>query len=156
MDLNHLSDEQIQDYLDNPETGNRSGIEIHLHGCSLCRQNLELYRQMYGRLQQDTVPQLSINFSRQVMTRIKRQNISENHLVENILILLLLTGGAVGCAYLISPLLLFQSIVKPIVDVFSGIDFRVPLQMNGVLMLAAGILIFLLVEYLNTLLHPKS
>jgi len=68
--IEHLTESILQDYLDG-NLGNRE-IEIknHLDNCTLCSARLEQYQQLYTELEVDTVPALSTDFSKAVMSQI--------------------------------------------------------------------------------------
>jgi len=72
--LKHLDDEQIQAYMDghlSPEETDY--FEAHLRECSSCRKGVQVYAQLFKFLQQDASLQLSANFSRRIVSRIKKK-----------------------------------------------------------------------------------
>ena len=150
MDLSHLSDEQIQNYLDQADPLNRAEIEKHLHNCSYCTRNLQIYRGIYHQLSQDPLPDLSDNFSGLLLTRIKSNPDEKTNFWENIFFIALLVIGAVVGSYLINPLPLLKFIAEPLYDAFTNALSIVPGQLNSTLILiAGGIAILIFYEFLN-------
>ena len=150
MDLSHLSDEQIQNYLDQADPLNRAEIEKHLHICPYCTRNLRIYRGIYHQLSQDPLPDLSKNFSGLVLTRIKSNQDEKTNFWENIFFIVLLVIGAVISSYLINPLPLLKLMAEPLYDVFTKALSAVPGQLNSTLILiAGGIAILIFYEFLN-------
>jgi len=69
--VKHLTDIEIQDYLDDSISAQIKKNNDHLENCEICRNRLEQYRILYGELKADSVPELSPNFVSAVMTEIK-------------------------------------------------------------------------------------
>jgi anti-sigma factor RsiW len=71
MQLKHLTDDEIQDYLDGnlPEEKTLS-IKRHLDSCPACRQALRQYQTLYEDLQEDKGFELSKGFARAVLQQI--------------------------------------------------------------------------------------
>lgn len=69
MAVRHLTDEQIQRYLDG-DLSHDSDVAHHLHQCAVCRRKLQLYRQVYAGLEQDVGFQLTPGFAESVMARL--------------------------------------------------------------------------------------
>jgi len=59
----HLTEDQIQTYLDNKDRSDRSSIEEHLAICPSCMGVLNEYKQLYGLLETDPFPELSKDFN---------------------------------------------------------------------------------------------
>jgi hypothetical protein len=158
MDLSHLSDEQIQNYLDKSDSINQAEIERHLHQCLYCTRNLHIYQGIYRQLSQDAVPDLSKKFSGLVLSRIKRSQDEKTNFWENILFIVLVVLGAVGSSYLINPLPVLKSMIEPLYDILARTIHIVPVQLNSTLILiAGGIVILIFYEFLNKrLLKSKS
>jgi len=158
MDLNHLSDEQIQKYLDHAESENRSEIENHLRKCSFCTHTLQIYKEIYHQLDNDSIPDLSKNFSRTLVAKITAQQDKKTFFWENIIFFFLLLVSAVGTSYLINPMPLLRTIIKPLLDFYNSTMGQVQVQLNGGLMIiAGGIIILILYELLyNKLLKYRS
>jgi len=67
--MKHLSDEQIQRYLDG-DMSLDSEAAYHLQECPICQRQLQLYRKVYEGLQQDTGFELAPSFAETVITRL--------------------------------------------------------------------------------------
>ena len=74
MAVNHLDDQQVQMYLDHNLQTDKSDIESHVSICEDCRQKLKEYKEVYQVLQEDPYPQLSSNFSRNIMEKLHIKN----------------------------------------------------------------------------------
>ena len=70
MESKHLTDTEIQDYLDGNADREESTIAAHLDSCSLCRKNLELYRRLYSGLSDDAGYELSVDFADKVVSSV--------------------------------------------------------------------------------------
>jgi hypothetical protein len=68
MQLEHLTDEEIQDYLDgnlSPEMA--TSIQKHLESCGLCREAVKQYQSVYAGLDREEGFELSKGFSKSVV-----------------------------------------------------------------------------------------
>lgn len=71
MSINHLTDEQIQQYLDNGPDAIEHSAEKHLEACDRCQMTLKEYQLLYNRLGRETETLLSPNFTSATMARIE-------------------------------------------------------------------------------------
>ncbi len=80
MELRHLTDEEIQNYLDNiPRSGNRF-VEEHLRSCQLCRKALEGYKRLYVGLKTDKGFELPPDFTEKVFSKLSPVPASKSRL----------------------------------------------------------------------------
>jgi len=80
MSSKHLTDEEIQDYLDrNPPSYNRL-LEEHLQTCQLCQNTLEEYKRLYEELKVEEGFELSPNFSEAVLSKLQKGTVSTSGL----------------------------------------------------------------------------
>lgn len=71
MQLQHLTDEEIQDYLDgNLSEDNALLARQHLETCPLCRKAVKQYQSIYVRLEDDQGFELSKGFARSVVNKL--------------------------------------------------------------------------------------
>jgi hypothetical protein len=70
MELKHLSDEEIQDYLDSSPSSVTKTIEEHLETCQHCKGVLEEYKRVYAELKKDIGFELSPDFSSLVISKL--------------------------------------------------------------------------------------
>ena len=152
MALNHLTDEQIQEYLDGNVSKN-SWIADHLKSCGDCEAQIDEYSSLYSALEVDEKIGLSANFADAVVSRITLQA-SAIPGFQIWQILLAVVGFGVGLAaavYLIginsfgklfTSLAefgkIFPSVLAVISNYFSGINLNF-----GLLGLAAFALLFM-------------
>lgn len=71
MSIDHLSDEQIQQYLDSGPSAFGDSAEKHLEGCHRCQATLKEYQVLYNRLGRETETLLSPNFTSDTMAKIE-------------------------------------------------------------------------------------
>ncbi len=70
MAARHMTDEEIQAYLERGASYMDQVFHAHLGECSECRRRLHEYRALYGALEEDRGFDLPSGFSDRVMTRI--------------------------------------------------------------------------------------
>lgn len=70
MKQGHLSEYQIQQYLDGPQA-EYPDITVHLTECAVCREALEAYRSVYDTLAEPPVIPLNINLRSRVMAQLQ-------------------------------------------------------------------------------------
>lgn len=70
MESKHLTDAEIQDYLDGNTGREDSTAAEHLDSCSLCKKNLELYRCLYSGLSDGAGYELSVDFADKVVSSV--------------------------------------------------------------------------------------
>lgn len=74
--LKHLTDEEIQDYLDGNIISQNELIEGHLENCELCQDNLQKYRKLYAELARDVNFALSPHFAETVISKLPQRKAS--------------------------------------------------------------------------------
>lgn len=84
--MNHLTDDDIQKYLDKESGQDRAEIEKHLKSCEGCRQNHLLYKKLYTGLADETGFMLSANFSESVVSRVKKSKEKSSDFFESVLL----------------------------------------------------------------------
>jgi len=115
MELKHLSEEEIQDYLDSSPSSVDQTAEEHLKTCELCKGVVEEYRRVYAELKADKGFELSPDFSASVISRLPKEEVSRS----GISYAMILMAG-------ISVLVLFSTAIyllnwKGLTQVISGI-----------------------------------
>jgi hypothetical protein len=71
MPVTHLTDEEIQDYLDgNLSHQSKVFLEAHLETCELCQATLKQYQSLYVGLKQDQEFDLPKTFAKSVLTKL--------------------------------------------------------------------------------------
>ena len=146
----HLSEEQIQLYLDNQEIPNVKTVEKHLNECSDCRKRMEEYRQVYVALSSDPFPALPKEFSKQVVSRISGTSESKWQFFESgFIVAFFLIGAAVGL-YFINPLPFLSNSIGNFFNNIGGYTTKFLPELNGhIPILIVAVLIFLLVEVID-------
>lgn len=76
--VNHLDDEQIQDFLDgNLPVPSRRETEEHVRDCRICRERISQYEELYSELAVQPEISLSKAFTRKVLRNARRQEIGD-------------------------------------------------------------------------------
>jgi anti-sigma factor RsiW len=76
--VNHLDDEQIQDFLDgNLSVSTRYDVGEHLRECRVCRERVSQYEELFSELAAKPEVKLSKSFTRKVVRRAGRREIGE-------------------------------------------------------------------------------
>ncbi len=98
--MKHLRDQDLQAYLDNDPTLQRSDIEKHLRSCQQCRTQLATYKQVYSGLQDEEGFMLSANFAESVISHIEHKDERKSNLGEiGLLLVAIITGIGTAIYY---------------------------------------------------------
>jgi hypothetical protein len=165
MQLEHLTDEEIQDYLDgNLSQETTLQVREHLQVCRRCRETLKHYESLYVGLEDDTGFELSKGFAKAVIRRLPAQAEAKTHAgVLNVLLMVLGVAVSLGMtlyfidlkplAQALSDLLPGPELGTGLLDLVEGLL----VGLNGnVEFLAIALLIFFLVAGLDRLVfQPK-
>jgi len=71
--MNHLTDEQLQAYLDGSPVEDIKTIEKHLETCELCRAELARYRSLSMALSEDVGFELAPNFAADIVASLEEE-----------------------------------------------------------------------------------
>ncbi len=156
MSHRHLTDGQIQDYLDDATDIKRERISQHLESCEKCRKKLSIYRQIRAELVRDIDFSLPPTFARDLTNIIgHRTSLPRRILASDItLSVFLFTASIASLYFLVDVKKTFSSLLKlqwpefgffasfhtffsTIVDALNG---------NLPLLLCAGLILFLFVS----------
>jgi predicted anti-sigma-YlaC factor YlaD len=100
MAIEHLTDQQIQDYLDGNLTEDAHKIEEHIESCKACQAELARYKSISTALSEDIGFELSPNFASEVVASIQEKG-AERFFFRLSHIILWATGVLAGIALLI-------------------------------------------------------
>ncbi len=100
MAIDHLTDQQIQDYLDGNLTEDAHKIEEHIASCKACQAELARYKSLSTALSEDIGFELSPNFASEVVASIQEKG-AERFFFRLSHIILWATGVLAGIALLI-------------------------------------------------------
>ena len=84
--MNHLSNEQLQLFIENKNLANSNEIQDHIYNCQACKTNLNAYRKIYDVLSNEEIPELSDDFIRSTVGKLKSHNDQKWIALENITI----------------------------------------------------------------------
>ncbi|HER00213.1 MAG TPA: hypothetical protein ENO22_12810 [candidate division Zixibacteria bacterium] len=100
MEIKHLADEQIQDYLDGNLAENVQVIQEHIQSCNACRAELARYKSLSAALSEDVGFELSHDFASEVVASIEEKG-AERFFFRLSHIILWVTGILAGVALLV-------------------------------------------------------
>ena len=116
MSDRHLTDDEIQSYLDNDSLIDLRGIEQHLKTCEKCRIELAGYQQLYSGLNEDAGFNLSHDFVQTVISKTIKPELDESRGFYKDLVL-----GLIGVLSGLGILLYFTGF-KPLPGFIAGIQ----------------------------------
>ena len=150
MRSNHLTEEQIQGYLDDQDSFDSKAIKEHLKVCASCQKSLEEYRKLYSALNTDLFSALPNDFSEQVVSAVSGSRESRWQLFESGFIIAFFLFGVAASIYFINPLPFLTNTAINIFNSLSGFATKILPELNGNLpIVIVAILIFLLVELID-------
>jgi len=146
----HLTEEQIQLYLDNKEDTKLSSIRDHLDSCPSCMRNVERYKQLYHALAVDPFPALSEDFSREILSKISGSQKSRYNIFESGFTIAFFLFGIAASLYFVNPLPFLSKITNSTLTYLGGITSKFLPELNGnTPIFVVAILIFLVVELID-------
>jgi hypothetical protein len=147
---NHLTEEQIQSYLDKKDSMNSIGIEKHLENCVPCQKNLEEYRNLYSALNTDLFSGLPKDFSAKVVAAVSEPQESRWQLFESGFTIAFFLFGIAASLYFFNPLPFLGNIASNIFNNLGGYASKFLPELNGnTPIFIVAILIFLLFEIID-------
>lgn len=91
--MNHLSDEQIQDFLDGNLPEREEEIRAHIESCTRCREEVDRYRSLYLELAAAPENALAPGFADRVVAGLQPEASNGKFTVDR----LVLAAAALGC-----------------------------------------------------------
>jgi hypothetical protein len=157
MTRDHLSDEQIQAYLDGQTSIDITKIEEHLKFCQACQKNLGLYREVYTSLETDHLPVLPKNFSKGVVLAVSGKSERLWQKLESGFILSFFLISIALCIYFLNPLPQILEAGSSIIRLGGGFLNDIIALFNGniSLMIIALVILFLIEVLDRRLLKSK-
>ena len=114
--MRHLTDEEIQDYLDGNIQEENKYVQEHLRTCERCRKALLEYQSLYLGLKKDQGFELPKGFPRTVISRLSEEEIARSRPKYYELALVILGIAVAG-------LVSFHLIdLRPLIQTFSGMS----------------------------------
>jgi hypothetical protein len=101
----HLSDEELQRYLDDPLPGDAIRLTAHLAACPACRNELQHYKELYGVLAQAPEVALARGFAKGVVKNIESETLGQLHkrLWQGFVLLFVFLVSVQLCFYYVGP-----------------------------------------------------
>ena len=166
MELRHLTDEEIQDYLDRNIPEGDKYVQEHLRACERCRKALLEYQSLYLGLKKEQGFELPSNFPKKVISRLPEEQTvkSRPKYFEFALIILGIAVAGLVSFHLIN--------LQPLIQTFSGmsmpkfafissfydsfVSLLKVLNINNSLIIfsALTVIIIKILDYI--ILHPKQ
>jgi len=109
--MNHLDDEDIQNYLDGNLAEKEPDIAAHLESCPQCRLKVKEYRLLYGVLKVDNTPALSPEFATSVLADIHTPSAEDKKSVSPVRALVYSLSGLVAALFILTFFIDFSSVV---------------------------------------------
>jgi hypothetical protein len=103
MSIKHISDEDIQSYMDGIDMENRAFIEEHLNSCTLCHNTLKAYQEVYQGISNAEIKELSPEFSDRIMADLERKMENKSQLKETLSLIGLFLVGSTVSFYFVNP-----------------------------------------------------
>ena len=157
--MKHLTDRDIQDYLDNESSVDVELLHIHLKSCPACNEHVEQYKKLYGSLSKTIPWSLPDNFADRIVTRVLPNPSSRWYATDFFLALagIIVSFGAVLYYYSAQTLLASLSGVLswfdsflPVYTQFKELAGLIP--QTGFVYFFGGTLVFLLLGILDRFL----
>ena len=167
MAVTHLTDAEMQDYLD----GNLSQKQVaifmkHLKTCNSCQNELHEYKNLYTELKSDAEIQLSANFSKSVISKIQQESPTISYArFRDILLSIIGLIIAVGITLYfvdLKPLTKsFSNIINPLVDsaivIFTNVqNYMSILNIDINLFVVAGLILLVIIAIDHILYRHKD
>ncbi len=130
--MQHLTDDQMQDYLEGNPSDNQAEIIVHLASCRECRMAVVQYQTLFQGLKNDTGFELSPGFAVSVTRRVAPEAPKSSPVPEYLLI-----GAAVAAA---ACAIYFLVDLSSIFDLFKGGFARRTALENAVTSTVTGVL----------------
>jgi hypothetical protein len=113
---NHLTDTQLQDYLDD-NISKADPIAVHLNSCRHCQQALAVYKNLYTAIEKDPGFDLSPAFAEAVINRLPNiQPVAEStdsarfHVKDSIVLFIAVAAAIAAAIYFINPEVLIKQL----------------------------------------------
>ncbi len=157
MEMNHVSDEEIQAYLVRGTLSNREHFFEHLRNCELCRKQLAAYRVVYETLKNDEGMLLSADFSEKVVREVAGDTRTNERLREFLLIGLSALVSIGTFIWMINLQHLFQIGKTLVHSITTTLVTEIPfLNRINLSLLISGLLILLFINLLDNVLHTMK
>jgi hypothetical protein len=160
MGIVHLSDDQIQAYLENKEQQN-SEIMLHLESCHECQKNVQIYQNIFYGLKEAETPPLSNYFSNAVTAHLEKYQERRARLWEGIILFFIFLFAIVVSFYFVNPVPTVLDIGKLLLGGLTKSIDKVIYLLNGMLslllMIAAILFLFEIInkKILVSMLNQK-
>jgi hypothetical protein len=154
---NHVTDKQLQAYLDKQDGPETATLEEHLKLCASCRKNLEEYQEIYAILNTDPFSNLPKDFSTKIVSVISNPQESRGRLFESGFIIAFFLFGIAVSVYFVNPFPVITNIANNLFINLGEHATKFLPELNGNLpIFIVAILIFLLVEVIDKkILKPR-
>jgi hypothetical protein len=157
MNIGHLSDDQIQSYLDDRSNSTAPDVQEHLRSCAQCQRKTDHYRMLYSSLDQDPVPPLPANFASKIISRLAARHKPQWEKYESGFIVAFFLIGIAVSLYFINPLPLLTSTGNTILKGLQEYGSNLLIGQHGNLtLIIIALMIFVLVELIDKMiLKPR-
>ncbi len=165
MAIRHLTDEEIQDYIDgNLSTESRS-VHTHLRRCQLCQKALAEYQSLYLGLKDDKGFKFSSNFAKSVISKLPQEPATKSHFkyAEIFLVTMGLVVAGFAAFYFVDLKPLGETIARILLPQFHFISesflsmrsLLTQLNINISLLVFSGLTLLIIGALDHILFHPR-
>ena len=91
--MNHLTDEQIQEFLDNKTGQETNSVVEHLETCAHCKKQVEAYKQVFSTLNVEPDFSLPVNFVDKVVSTVETSEDKKYKKWESVLLIFSIIQG---------------------------------------------------------------
>lgn len=166
MELRHLTDEEIQDFLDGNIPEEKKYIQEHLRTCERCRNALQEYKSLYFGLKNDQGFELAARFPQAVLSKLPKEQtaVSRPKYYEFLLIIIgIAVAGYVSLQFIdLRPLIQAISGIQILdlrfISVFLGsfTNLLKALNINNSLIIFSALTLLIIKALDYIILHPKE
>ena len=143
--MNHLSDEEIQEYLDGLSRDKLEKVTQHLKTCSACRHQVAAYKRVYSALEEEPAFSFPANFIDNVVNNVTNREDKKYQKWETILLIFSIIQVIGFAIYFIDFRTIFTNIFSDSSTMFESALAKITELGNGflpILIIAAIIISF--------------
>ena len=151
MSIIHLTDDQLQFYLESGIGKDNSSVETHLQTCEQCRQQLEAYTFVFSELNSESDEVFSPGFESDIIKKIQKSISVKSKIKTCLLYSAAIIFGSIISVYIFFSVQIPENLLNFFVDKWIGAKylydyiFRVSSDLNisSSILISAGIILFI-------------
>lgn len=115
MSINHLTDEELQAYLDSDLSENRDAILSHINKCNHCQLQLAAYQRVFDEVSLKPEEMFSLDFDDNILRKIKTKELKKLRLKNYMLRSLTLISGSIIMIYYLFKFRIIDVVIQSII-----------------------------------------